>query len=103
MEFLKDMTNIILIKDNEYIRNINTIQKFDEDEDRVILQCAENVDEFRRGLICDLECGFSKCNETGLIIDNDIRTDLIKDLVLVYINKNINMGSVPQFEYVFYK
>lgn len=103
MEFLKGVPNIILIKDNEYIRNINTVIRFDEDEDRVILQCAENIKEFQRGLVCDLECAFFICNSTGTIKADDVRNELIKDLVLVYINKSTDMDRLPQFEYVFYK
>jgi hypothetical protein len=31
------------------------------------------------------------------------RIDTIRDLVLVYINKDIQMEYAPSFEYVFYK
>jgi len=93
----------ILVKNQkgESLQYIETLQKFKERQRTVLLQCVENVPTFKRGFICDLECCFPIRNENHEIIGQ--RVDIIKDLVLVYINKNADLDYVPIFTYIFYK
>jgi len=65
---------------------------------------AEEVVDFKRGFVCDMECSFQlvEVNVSENNVVNE-RIDIIKDLVLVYINKDTQYGYVPDFEYVFYK
>jgi hypothetical protein len=102
MKFIKDLPNIIISQNDQYMFEIRSVQKFNEDENRVILKCAEEISEFKRGYVCDMECYFrlienEENNEVGK------RVDTVRDLVLVYINKNVEFGYVSDFEYVFYK
>jgi len=102
MNIIRYTPSINITIDNQLIKSINTIQEFYEYEDRIILKCAEDVPEFKRGLICDLDCEFelydtNSCEKTGT------RKESVKNLVLVYINKSSDMESATQFEYTFYK
>jgi putative lipase involved disintegration of autophagic bodies len=101
MIFLKDVPNIKIIKNDKYIMNINTVQKFIENDNKVIMQCAEDIPMFTKGYVCDMECYFNRINDSYEYQDD--RINIIKDLVLVYINKNADMESLAQFEYIFYK
>lgn len=103
MEFLKSISGIMVLQNGNYIRDIASIQSLLEDENKVILQCAENLEEFQRGYTCDLEISFNKCNNTGELVEDNDRLEIIKDLVLVYINKDVACGSPVQFTYIFYK
>lgn len=57
---------------------------------------------FKRGYVCDLECYF---NRVDIITyeQKENRVELIRDLVLLYINKSTYVDGYTQFEYVFYK
>ena len=48
-----------------------------------------------------MNCSFI-VEDTILKVMN-MRNDIIKDLVLVYINKQSQYGCITEFEYVFYK
>ena len=101
MQFLRNVP-IIKIMNNTQDFTITSLQKFDEDEDRIIIRCAEYVSNFVRGFVCDMACNFIIVEENG--IDKGVKqTILIPDLVLVHIRKEVICGDVPQFEYVFYK
>lgn len=101
MNYIKGMPNIKILKNNIYMFDITTVQKFDEKEDKIILQCAEDVPEFMRGFVCDMDCHFQVVNQFG---ENKYeRNNINKDLVLVYVNKNIEYNYMPSFEYVFFK
>ena len=58
--------------------------------------------ELKRGLVCDLLCEFNLRGDDGNKKAYK-KTESIKDLVLVYINKNSDRGSCALFEYIFYK
>lgn len=105
MKFIKGVPDIKISQNGKYIFEINTVQKFIESEDKIILKCAEEIPEFKRGFVCDMDCIY-------IIIDTDDpnfqkiiseRSDTIKDLVLVYINKHSQYDEVTEFEYIFYK
>jgi hypothetical protein len=101
MNFIKGMPNIKILKDNKYMFDITTVQKFDEKEDKIILQCAEDIPEFMRGFVCDMDCRFQIVNEN---CENKYeRNSINKDLVLVYINKDLQYNYMPSFEYIFFK
>lgn len=102
MKFIKNVPNIKILQNNQYILEIKSVQTFREIQDKVILQCAEEIPMFKRGYICDMECHFQLIDSICQENDGE-RIDVIKDLVLVYINKDINFDYMPQFEYVFYK
>lgn len=98
MKFIKEIPSI-LVND---IFKIETVQYFEEDEDRIILRVAEYIPQFTRGYVCDMVFIFP-------LIDGDTYEEdsayysHANDLVLVYIRKTVESGSLPQFEYVFYK
>lgn len=103
MQILKDDPNIKIInEDTSFI--ITTIQKYDEDETEIIIQCAEYIPVFKKGFVCDMEITFN-------IVDTDDYNKIIgaqdyinKNLVLVHIKKLIIFHEyIPRFEYVFYK
>lgn len=100
MDILRRVSHIYVTSPSEN-STITTIQYFNEDEDRVILQCAENVSIFKRGFVCDMEVIFSLVDASGNKIGE--RSEMVEDLVLVYINKKAGYDYVPEFEYVFYK
>lgn len=102
MNIIKGVPNIKLIINNQQIKVINTIQSFKEDEYKVLLKCAEEIPEFKRGLVCDLYYEFELYDLKSQEISG-MRGDFIRDLVLVYINKRADIEYLPQFEYVFYK
>ena len=104
MKFIESVPNIKISQNNQYILEIRSVQKFNEDENKIILKCAEEVVDFKRGFVCDMECSFQlvEVNVSKNNVVNE-RIDIIKDLVLVYINKDTQYGYVPDFEYVFYK
>lgn len=101
MNFIKGVPDIQVLKDDKELFKITSVQYFDEDDDRVILKCAEDVPEFKRGFTCDFNCIFKLANPNYKIFGE--RTDKVKDLVLVFINKSAGLDDVAQFEYVFYK
>ncbi len=101
MKFIKDLPDIIILQNNQYKFNIKSVQKFNEDESRVILKCVEDISEFKKGYVCDMECHFPLVEIDGVEVGK--RIDTIRDLVLVYINKDIESEYAPSFEYVFYK
>jgi hypothetical protein len=101
MNFIKGVPIIKISQNNKYLFNITTVQKFKENEDKVILQCAEDIPEFMRGYICNMDCHFKVVNEN---CENKYeRNSIIKDLVLVYINKDLQYNYMPSFEYIFFK
>lgn len=104
MKFIKDVPNIIILQNDHCKFEIRSVQKFNEDENKIILKCAEDISEFKKGYVCDMECHFQLTGNDG---NNNYeagkRIDTIRDLVLVYTNKDIQMEYAPSFEYVFYK
>lgn len=102
-KYILDLPNITIIDHfNNNTYEINTVQSYEEDDDRVVLQCAEHTPYFKRGFVCDVICNFSvRDNESS--ITKEVRTDSIKDSVLVYINKVSRFGETTQFQYIFYK
>lgn len=102
MKFIKGVPNIKISQNDKYIFEINTVQKFNEDEDRIILKCAEEVPEFQRGFVCNMDCIYmvEKIeNNNSKIIDE--RNDTIKDLVLVYINNIQNVDILQNLNMYF--
>ena len=102
MKFIKDISNIIILQNDHCKFEIRSVQGFNEDENKIILKCAEDISEFKKGYVCDMECHFQLIDSICQENDGE-RIDVIKDLVLVYINKDMNFDYMPQFEYVFYK
>jgi len=100
MEFLKGVPSI-KIMNSKHDCSIESMQSFDEDETRLILKCAENMQYFERGFVCDMECRLNIVDNQGRT--TGIRVDIVKGLVLLYIHKSMDMDSVPTFTYVFYK
>jgi len=102
MDVLKGVPNIRVIN-SKYDCQIDYVQSFDEDEDRLILRCAEYMQCFERGFICDMDCRFDIYDtELGKITGES--KYVVKDLLLVHIRKRTDVDSyIPQFEYVFYK
>ena len=105
MKFIKGMPNIKIFQNDNYMLEIKTVQKFDEDEDRIILKCAEEISEFKRGFICDIETIYIVESDNGdnVVKELSMRNDIIKNLVLVYMNKCSQFGYITEFEYIFYK
>ncbi|WP_299831735.1 hypothetical protein [uncultured Metabacillus sp.] len=101
MRFPYSVPNVTVIKNNEPVRTIETMQYLDEQDDRVYLRCAETVKEFVRGLTCDLNCHYLTFDQNRENEETDSFD--IKDLVLVHINKTFDINGVPEFEYVFFK
>jgi len=101
MNFIKDIPSIKILKNNKYMFDITTVQKFNETEDKIILQCTEDVPEFMKGFVCDIDCHYQIVN--GNYKKEYERNNIIKDLVLVYINKNAECNYIPKFEYIFFK
>lgn len=94
-----DVTVVTQEKDYQFI--IKSTQYLNEDDDRVYLKCVEHVPMFKRGLVCDLIIHYAT---TDLNEENrEEHSDLIRDVVLVYINKEWDLEGMPQFEYVSYK
>lgn len=105
MEIIRQISKIeIFYKDEEDIKciEIKTWQDFDEDESTLTLQFAEYNPIFKRGLVCDIQYEI----EIVDCIDQEIKKthkDVLRNLVLVYVNKEISINSIPQYTYVFYK
>lgn len=93
------------IEVNPYSTNsfaIRSMQYFDEQDDRVIIKCAEYVDVFKRGFVCDLKLTYDVIDYPDYENVEEVN-ELVRDLVLVYVNKYMTIESVPEFEYIFYK
>jgi hypothetical protein len=101
MKFI-DIPTVISVKSSQNIFEINTIQSFEETEDKVIISCAEFVPQFIKGFVCDLDIKF-RIRETDDFEIIDYTESHCYNLVLVYIPKNAEAGSYTQFEYIFYK
>lgn len=101
MNFRGEVPNITFIKDGQEQFKVETVQYLDEQEDKVVLRFAEHVEQLKRGYACDLKCDFQLLDREGKIVGST--SDTIKDLVLVYINKNYECTSMPYIEYVFFK
>lgn len=101
MDFIIRVPKVKVIQNGKVIRQIDTIREYSDDEDRVRLECAEQIPEFKRGYICDLEVIFDVVNEGSVKVGN--HTEIIKDVLLVYINKDSGLDSMPTFENVFYR
>jgi len=101
LNILRSIPNIKVIN-SKHDCQINTVQGFDEDEDRVILQCAEYIQCFKRGFICDMDCRFEVYDTKECKAIGESQYE-IKDLLLVYIHKYADKDSYSQFKYVFYK
>lgn len=98
MKYIKSVPDILVSDTFE----IKTVTSFDEDENRIILNIAEYVPQFVRGYICNMAFSFSLAdNEDSGTVDSICSH--INDLVLVYVNKSIEVTSFPEFEYIFYK
>lgn len=98
MKFIKEIPNILV---NDTFK-IETVQYFDEDEDRIILRIAEYVPNFKRGYVCDMEFSFPLIDSDTHEVDGNYYSHA-NDLVLVHIRKTASIDSFPQFEYIFYK
>jgi hypothetical protein len=103
MKFIQDSVPDVTVVplDETPILQIKSMQYLDEKEDKVIVQCAEYVEELKRGFTCDLIYEYSIGNENRE--NKEKRFDDIKDLVLVYINKGWDVEGLPVFEYIFFK
>lgn len=105
MEIIRQISKIeVFYKDGEGVKctGIETWQDFDEDESTLTLRFAEFNPIFKRGLVCDIQYEL----EIVDCIDQEIKKthkDVLRNLVLVYVNKEISINSIPQYTYVFYK
>ena len=101
MNFLQDIPNISVIINDSPILNIDTVTFYKEDEKTITMSCAEYIPQFKRGFTCDMKLEFSRTN------NNQVRQlnihDDIKNLVLVYINKDAQLGNIIDIKYIFYK
>ena len=98
MKFIKEVPSILV---NDVIK-IETVQYFDEDEDRITLRITEYVPQFERGYVCDMVFKFPLIDRDTNEVDSAYYSHA-NDLVLVHIRKTASIDSLPQFEYVFYK
>ena len=98
MKFIKSVPNILI--NNSF--KIETVQYFDEDEDRIILRVAEHTPQFEKGYVCDMVFKFPLIDRDTHEVDSAYYSHA-NDLVLVHIRKTASIGDLPQFEYVFYK
>lgn len=105
MEIIRQISKIeIFYKDREDVKytEVKSWQDFDEDESTLTLRFAEFNPIFKRGLACDIQYELEIVNH----INHEIKKthkDILRNLVLVYVNKEISMDSFPQYTYVFYK
>lgn len=98
MQFISEVPNILVNNCFE----ITTVQYFCENESTITIRFAEHIPQFSRGYVCDMDFSFLLKDETGKET-NDRYVSHAKDLVLVYVNKDVDTSSVPSFEYIFYK
>ena len=98
MKYIKGVPDVLVSDTFE----IKTVKSFDEDESRIVLNIAEYVPQFVRGYVCNMVFSFPLADDedNGAV---DRVCSHINDLVLVYINKSVEVTSFPEFEYVFYK
>lgn len=102
MKFIKSSVPDVKVESaNSDTFEIKSMQYLDESDDRVYLKCAEYVEQFKRGFVCDLVCEYETVNANQE--DSETQTDNIRDLVLVYVNKTYDNEYVPVFEYIFFK
>ena len=102
MKFIKDFVPLVkVVKGDEVLFTIESMQELDEQDDRVYVKCAEYVDILKRGLTCDLDCSYQICDKYRNVVEEN--NDVIRDLVLVYVNKYMTIDGYPEFEYVFFK
>jgi len=101
MKILKGLPTVTILTDT-YSFEIKSMQYIDEQQDKVILRCAEHVPEFVRGFMCDIALAYSveKFNMEGTI---EHHHELISDPVLVYVNRCVELNGMTFSEYVFYK
>lgn len=105
MKFIQDQlpyVTIVTYDNTNPSFKIDSMQSFNETPEKVILKCAEYVDEFKRGFTCDMQLEFILGNWDNKE-NNEQCKEYIEDLVLVHINKCFELPRVPQYEYVFYK
>ena len=73
MIFIKGVPNIKIKYNNVYMFEIKTVKVFKEYEDRIILKCAEEIPEFKRGFVCDMELIFNAFNINAEIVQKKKR------------------------------
>lgn len=102
MKFVRDsVPDVSVVSEKKPMFAIQSMRHLDESEDKVILKCAEYVEQFKRGFVCDLITYYNAVDKNR---DNkEEHSDTIKDLVLVHVNKYWNIEEIPEFEYVFFK
>jgi hypothetical protein len=97
-----EVPDVVVLVNGVRLFKIDTMKYLNEQDDKVILRCAEHVKEFERGFTCDFECNYATVNAEQE--EKEEQCDDIRDLVLVHINKVWSLEDrFPQFEYVFYK
>lgn len=103
MKIIKDRVPDVTVipRDKLNFFTIESMQVFNEMEDRVILRCAEYVEEFKRGLVCDLVINFEVYDQEAT--NKKIENDVVSGVVLVYVNKCFEIDGNPQYDYVFFK
>ena len=101
MKILKGLPTVTILTDT-YSFEIKSMQYIDEQQDKVILRCAEHVPEFIRGFTCDIALAYSveKFNMDDILENHH---ELISDTVLVHINRCAELDGIVFSEYVFYK
>lgn len=91
---------LIITEQNRFV--IETMQNYEETEDKIIITCVEYIPQFKRGFVCNMNVEFdiydTEKNGFTNITDYDF-----SNLVLVHIYKKAETGSFTQFEYIFYK
>lgn len=103
MKFYKDSVPYVSVIDHEagFVMDIKSVQEVDEYEDTVRIKCGEFVEPFKKGYVCNLVFHYEVEEVNGDEIEK--KSDVVKDLVLVYINKRWDINGYPQIEYIFYK
>lgn len=102
MKVLYGIETIDVIQNNDVLFTIKSGQYYDEDETRIVLRCSEYIPEFQRGFMCNFKITSSIRNCRGEY-ENGKYFDNADNLLLVYVNKEFDANSLPNFTYVFYK
>jgi hypothetical protein len=101
MEFIGDRVPNVRVTSSNCDFVIKSMQYLDEDEQTVTLKCAEYINVFKRGFVCDLGLQYSIVNGNEELLGDSLYP--IKDLILVYVNKEFELDSFPAYRYIFFK
>jgi hypothetical protein len=101
MEIIDRIHKVLIITEqNRFV--IETMQTYEETEDKIIITCVEYVPQFKRGFVCNMSIEFDVYDTEKNGFTNLADYDS-SNLVLVYIHKKAEAQNFTEFEYVFYK